>query len=278
MSRDDRRSDDEIATYVARRGQGDPPAGLVGRIVADVRRTPRVRAGVAMRRGSGAVAAVGSFVLVAVAAFVAVALLRTPTPGIGSPAAPGPTDTAASPASASASPASATASPEQRTAVLTDPVRTPTPGPTEPVVAGAALPTSSWALVADELERGVPGTIEAATNATEFERIWTDHLDGLPLPRLGSDEFAIFFQMAPPSDCDSLTLTGVALDAVNHVVYGMWSDMLGCSSEIGSAHIFVVTMKRDAVPSGQLRLRLTWDSESPCGTACGFTEEIEITL
>ncbi len=291
MTRDHHRIEDQIAEYVTGRGQGSPPAGLMERILNDVRRTPRTRSPLTLRLGARAFAALGSFVIVALAAVLVVSIPLTQPPGIGASTSPssmaGPTASSAAASSEAAtgtpSPSVATTEPAtppapSGTAGMTDPVPTLTPEPSGPVGEGRPIPASSWRLVADEPLRGEPGTIEAATNAEDFERIWADHLSELPVPRLGSDEFAVFFEMSPPFNCDSLELTGLALDTTNRVLYGVWSDLVGCSSEIAGLHLFVVIVERAAVPTGVLRLRLSQETQYQCPVPCEFVEEIEITL
>lgn len=291
MAPDTEHGDDDLRAYVTHRTSVEPPPDLADRIVAAVKRTPQ-SSGSRMywSRGRGAAVAVGSTVIVvAVMAAVVTGLVRSGIGEVGSvrsepPAATG--SLASSIGVPTPKADSATATPTDPTSTLADtaptrsyPVPTPSAAKTD-LLAGTLLPVASWTLLIDERGRGEPGTIEAATTEAEFGRLWTARLGTAPPQPLGPGRFAIFFEKGTPADCTGLALTGLEFDVVRRVLYGVWSvpGPADCTSEIGSAHMFVVVVDRAAVASGHLRLRLSREPDFPCGSACGFSEEVGITL
>lgn len=274
--------DDEIRSFLADRGALEPPPTLTDAIAASVRRTRQARRGwwprpIAVR---GAVLAFAAAVAVSVViAAIGVRLLgggRPPPASSGGPgvvattrrATPAPTDRTST----------QVPSPARSAAESDSPTTIPSPSASENAATAAPLPGTSWTLVADEPGGGDPATIETATTRTDFQRAWRRIIGTKPPPSFGVDEFAVFFHKGMPWSCTTIRLSALEFEPAEHVLYGVWTRPRDCSSEIGSVRTVVVTVKRSAVPSGELRIRISRELDYPCGAACGFDEETSITL
>jgi hypothetical protein len=126
-----------------------------------------------------------------------------------------------------------------------DPATVPPDGP---------QPTSGsgWRLLADQLQRGVPYSVDAAVNAAEYESLWASlALDGDRPPVDFATEIVIHFGAVYSGSCPEIRLDGVTFDLDRSLVTAAVVQLGGnraCTADANSRAYLVAVDKAQLPP------------------------------
>lgn len=134
-----------------------------------------------------------------------------------------------------------------------------------------------WRLVGGGFSREEAYTVRAATDGAAWERMWAEIRPAANRPAVDfAEEIVVSFGHGIGS-CRELRLDGVVID--DETVYSLVSDPhapRACTSDPTISVVFLVALRRDALPEEGFVLRL---HEKPVTCdGCGFAEEIRVDL
>jgi hypothetical protein len=162
--------------------------------------------------------------------------------------------------------------------------RQPSPSPEPSLVSPwpAALSRGGdWELLHDQAGGGEADTIQAVLSVGEFVDVWLRRFPGQVVPSTQFDRpLFVFFSIVVDPLCPDAVMDALVLDRADKLMYGVFTrdnaPPKSCG-EVAAPHTFVVAVDRDALPTGQLTIRL--ELEFFVCPDCGRElEEVEVGL
>lgn len=134
-----------------------------------------------------------------------------------------------------------------------------------------------WRLIGAGLGTMEAYTVDAATNASAYRRLWraTGLEGGAPDVRL-ADEVVVAFGHGISLSCPEVRLDGAEIGG--ETVWSVTSDPLQpryCTADLSGTHVFVVAVDRAALPDGGFTL---WLNEYAADRGGDFSAPLEVEL